>query len=249
MEIKLTDKDKKQLASPQDIYQIMQRILLRENQIDREREHFWIIGINQAGYMLYIELISLGNLSATVIEPMNVYRIAVMKNASRIIAVHNHPSGSVIPTESDKEITDRLIQVGKILNISLDDHLVISPNEYFSFRHSGLMSELESSQKYVPTYQLIEQIRQQEQMIAKQAVQTAQQSENIARLAAIQWQQTLKSERAQRKQIEQQAKTERVQKQALLAALITQGVSLQSIAEMLDLSLTELETLMTDQHE
>lgn len=57
------------------------------------------------------------------IEPINVFRVAVMKNASRVIMVHNHPSGSLSPSEADKDITDRLIQVGRILV----DHLIITP--------------------------------------------------------------------------------------------------------------------------
>jgi len=113
MEIRLTDKDKKQITSPDDIYGIMQRILLRENKIDREKEHFWIIGMDMADYILYIELVSLGSVKSTIVEPMNVYRFAVMKNAVRVIAVHNHPSGNLTPSPHDKDTTDRLIQVGR----------------------------------------------------------------------------------------------------------------------------------------
>lgn len=159
MEIKLTDKDKKLVNHSDDVYDIMQRILLRENKIDREKEHFWIIGMNTAGYILYIELVSLGSVRSTVAEPMNVYRIAVMKNATRVIAIHNHPSGNVNPSDDDKEITDRLIQVGRILDIKLEDHLVISTTTYLSFKAIGLMEILGASLKYVPTYQIEERIR------------------------------------------------------------------------------------------
>ena len=86
-----------------------------------------MIGMNQAGYILYIELIALGSYKSVDVEPMNVFRVAVMKNASRVILVHNHPSGSLTPSDADKDITDRLIQVGRILNIDLIDHLIITP--------------------------------------------------------------------------------------------------------------------------
>ncbi|MDF0605844.1 JAB domain-containing protein [Neisseriaceae bacterium TC5R-5] len=134
MQTKLSDKGKKQISHPDDVYAIMQRILLRENKTDREKEHFWIIGMNTAGYILYIELVSLGGVRSTTVKPMNVYRIAVMKNATRIIAVHNHPSCSLKPSESDKDVTDRLIQVGRILNIKLEDYLIISTHHYVSFK-------------------------------------------------------------------------------------------------------------------
>ena len=123
MDIKLTSHDKRYIAGTDDVYKIMQRVLLRENKIDREKEHLWMIGMNEAGYILYLELIALGSYKSVNIEPINVFRVAVMKNASRVIMVHNHPSGSLTPSEADKDITDRLIQVGRILV----DHLIITP--------------------------------------------------------------------------------------------------------------------------
>ena len=104
---------------------------------------------------------------------MNVFRVAVMKNASRVILVHNHPSGSLTPSEADKDITDRLIQVGRILNIDLIDHLIITPKSYISFRSTKLMDELEQSLKYVPTYQVVERIRKEEKLIAKEKLVVA----------------------------------------------------------------------------
>ncbi|MFQ0973665.1 JAB domain-containing protein [Gilliamella sp. CG35] len=170
MDIKLTKHDKRYIESTDDVYSIMQRVLLRDNQIDQEKEHLWMIGMNQAGYILYIELIALGSYKSVDVEPMNVFRVAVMKNASRVILVHNHPSGSLTPSEADKDITDRLIQVGRILNIDLIDHLIITPKSYISFRSTKLMDELEQSLKYVPTYQVVERIRKEEKAkIAKLA--------------------------------------------------------------------------------
>lgn len=101
MDIKLAKNDKRYIEGVEDVFFIMQRILLRENKIDQEKEHFWIIGMNQAGYILYIELISLGTFKSVEVEPMNVFRVAVMKNASRVIAVHNHPSGGLKPSTAD----------------------------------------------------------------------------------------------------------------------------------------------------
>lgn len=69
---------------------------------------------------------------------MNMFRVAVMKNACQVIAVHHHPSGRLALSLSDKDITDRLIQVGRILNIKFVDYLIISPPvSYTSFRYIG----------------------------------------------------------------------------------------------------------------
>lgn len=168
MDIKLAKNDKRYIEGTDDVYNIMKNVLLRDNKIDQEKEHFWIVGMNLAGYILYIELIALGSYKSVDVEPMNVFRVAVMKNASRVIAVHNHPSGRLSPSVTDKDITNRLIQVGRILNIEFVDHLIISPLSYTSFRSIGLMDELEKSLKYVPTYQVVEQIRKEEKQIAKE---------------------------------------------------------------------------------
>lgn len=213
MDIKLSKNDKRYVEGSDDVYEIMQRILRRENKIDREKEHFWIIGMNEAGYILYIELIALGTVRSVPVEPMNIYRVAVMKNATRVIAVHNHPSGRLVPSKEDLDITDRLIQVGRILNISLIDHLIISTEAYESFKSMGLMDELEKSLKYVPTYQVIEQIRKEEKAIARDAVKTAK---DIAKAA------------------KNETKKERQQKEALVIALWEKDVSTEQIAIIMD---------------
>ncbi|PXZ07592.1 DNA repair protein [Gilliamella apicola] len=213
MDIKLGKNDKRYIESSDDVYSIMQRVLLRENKIDKEKEHFWIIGMNEAGYILYIELIALGSVKAVNIEPMNVYRVAVMKNATRVIAIHNHPTGRLAPSKADLDITDRLIQVGRILNIALVDHLIISTEAYDSLKSRGVMDELEKSLKYVPTYQVIEQIRKEEKAIARDAVKTAK---DIAKAA------------------KNETKKERQQKEALVIALWEKDVSVEQIAIIME---------------
>ncbi|WP_081301513.1 JAB domain-containing protein [Gilliamella sp. Fer1-1] len=219
MDIKLTKHDKRYIESTDDVYSIMQRVLLREDKIDQEKEHLWMIGMNQAGYILYIELIALGSYKSVNIEPMNVFRIAVMKNASRVILVHNHPSGSLIPSEADKDITDRLIQVAHILNIELTDHLIITPKTYISFRNIKLMAELEQSLKYVPTYQVVERIRKQEKQIAKEKLAVERDKTKTA-------QQKAKAEKARREKAESE-------KEILINALLEKGVSIENIAKIL----------------
>ena len=169
MNVKLTDKDKIKISTPDDLYGIMQRILLRENRIDREKEHLWIVGMNTAGVILYIELVSMGSVKGTLVEPMNVFRVAILKGATRIIAVHNHPSGVLDVTPEDEDCTDRLIQVGRIINISVEDHLIISTAGYVSMKVLGFMDRLAASQKYVPTYQLVNDIREDEKRVREDA--------------------------------------------------------------------------------
>ena len=113
MNVKLTEQRKIKLLNSDDVFEIMQKVLGRENKIDRDKEHFWIIGLANNNKALFIELVSIGSVKTTVIEPMNVFRVAILKNAVKVILVHNHPSGELTPSEDDKDVTDRLIQVAR----------------------------------------------------------------------------------------------------------------------------------------
>ncbi|MCX8727557.1 JAB domain-containing protein [Gilliamella sp. B2838] len=230
MDIKLTKHDKRYIEGTDDVYSIMQRVLLRDNQIDQEKEHLWMIGMNQAGYILYIELIALGSYKSVDVEPMNVFRVAVMKNASRVILVHNHPSGSLTPSEADKDITDRLIQVGRILNIDLIDHLIITPKSYISFRSTKLMDELEQSLKYVPTYQVVERIRKEEKLIAKEKLAVANNK--------------IKAEKDKTKAEKEQKEAALAQAKALANALLNKGVDIETIAKLMEVTPKKVERIL-----
>ncbi|MBD78550.1 MAG: DNA repair protein [Crocinitomicaceae bacterium] len=154
MNVKLTESQKIKVLCSDDIYGIMQRILLRENKIDQNREHLWTISLDNAHKVLNIELVSMGTIKRTLVEPMEVFSVPLQKRAVKIILVHNHPSGEVKPSENDKDITDRLIQVGKIMDVPVLDHLIITDKTYYSFKDTGLYEELEKSTKYVPAYEL-----------------------------------------------------------------------------------------------
>ncbi|MFD1002954.1 JAB domain-containing protein [Ohtaekwangia kribbensis] len=169
MTIELSDKQKIKLLNSDDVYTVMQGILLREEKIDQEKEHFWMIGLANNNRILYIELVSLGSVNAVTVEPMNVFRVAVLKGAVKAIIAH--PSGELKPSDADKDLTDRLIQVGRILNIPVIDHLIISVNSYLSFVDTGLFEQLEDSTKWVPAFELIERIKKEEKKIRDQAVQ------------------------------------------------------------------------------
>lgn len=167
MDIKLSNDEKIKILNSDDIYGIMQRILLREEKIDQGREHFWVIGLETNNRLLFIELISLGTINKTLVEPMEVFSFALQKRAVKIILCHNHPTGELRPSDNDKDITDRLIQVGLIVNTPVTDHLIISEKSYLSFADTGLLDELSKSTKYVPPYVLAERMKKEATEIAK----------------------------------------------------------------------------------
>lgn len=172
MDIKLTEEEKIKVLNSDDIYGIMQRILLREDKIDQDREHFWVIGLATNSRILFIELISLGSVNKTLAEPMEVFSFALQKRAVKIILCHNHPSGELKPSEGDKNVSDKLIQVGIIVDTEVIDHLIISDKSYLSFKDIGLMDELRQSTKYVPKYVM-------EQRIKKEVIEIANRKNSI----------------------------------------------------------------------
>ena len=180
MEIKLAELEKIKLINSDDIFLIMQQILLREDKIDQDKEHFWVIGLTNVNRIQYIELVSIGSVNSTIVEPANVFRLAIQKNAVKIILIHNHPSYELKPSSEDKETTYRLIQVGAILNIDVIEHLIIGPKSYLSFCDTGLLEGLSQNSKFLPAYELEEVVRQEELIIREEAV-TAAQEEGMER--------------------------------------------------------------------
>jgi DNA repair protein RadC len=139
----------------------MQRILLREQKVDRGREHLWTISLDMGLKILNIELVSMGSAKATVVEPMEVFSIPLQKRATSLVLVHNHPSGILLPSTADEDMTDHLIQVGLIMQVPIVDHLIISESSYYSFKNTGLLDDLSRSVKYVPKYKLEQRFERQ----------------------------------------------------------------------------------------
>jgi DNA repair protein RadC len=149
MNVRLTSDQKIKILNSKDIFTIMQQILLRENKIRRNQEHFWVIGLNNANKILFIELVSLGASNRVDISPPEVFRMGIYKLAVKMVLVHNHPSGTTQVSEADKDFTDRMLKSGAMLNIEVIDHLVITEDAYTSFVDTGLMYELKRSGNYV----------------------------------------------------------------------------------------------------
>ncbi|MDB5144383.1 MAG: radC [Mucilaginibacter sp.] len=122
------------ILSSRDGYNLMRRHL-----VDLNHEEFWIILLGRASKVLGKELISKGGLSGTVADPKVIFHIALQHQASGIILVHNHPSGNLKPSHQDISLTKNLTAAGKMLDIQIFDHLIITDNAYFSFGDEGLL--------------------------------------------------------------------------------------------------------------
>ncbi len=145
MNVRLTKEQKIKVLNSADIYAIMQQVLLRENKIRRNQEHFWVVGLNQNNKILFVELIGLGASNRVNADPPDVFRMAIYKLASKLILVHNHPSGSHEVTDADLNFTDHMLKVGKLIHVEVLDHLVITETSYTSFEDRGIMNQLRKS--------------------------------------------------------------------------------------------------------
>lgn len=148
MNVRLTEEQKIRILNSEDIFKVMQQILLRENKIRRNQEHFWVVGLDNKNKILFIELISLGAVNSVQVSPPEVFRMAIYKIAVRMILIHNHPSGSTEPSNADKDLTDRMIKTGHLINIEVVDHLIISEKNYLSFVDEGIFDELKKTGRY-----------------------------------------------------------------------------------------------------
>jgi len=147
MEVKLNKKQKVTISGAEGIYLIMRQILRRENKIGQGQEHFWMVGLNQANKILYIELIALGSANMASIKPREAFRMAIYKLAVRVVMVHNHPGGDATPSMDDQDLTDHFIQAGKFLKVEVIDHLIISDETYHSFFDTGIFEKLQESKR------------------------------------------------------------------------------------------------------
>src|SRR5687767_6252772 len=105
MTIHIPEANKIQVMNSLGVFKLMHEVLLREEDIDRGREHFWIVSLAHDNQILNIELISLGSMNKTIVEPTEVFSFALQKRAAKIILVHNHPSGGLTPSDEDLDLT------------------------------------------------------------------------------------------------------------------------------------------------
>ncbi len=113
--------------------------LIRGDLMDLPHEEFWVILLNRANRIIRKKRVSEGGVSGTVADPKIIFKLAVDELASGIIVVHNHPSGNLKPSESDINLTKKIKEAGKVLEISLLDHLIIAHDRYFSFADEGFL--------------------------------------------------------------------------------------------------------------
>jgi DNA repair protein RadC len=106
---------------------------------DEKKEHFIMLMLDAQNKVIRTSTVHIGTLTSSLVGPREVFREAVREGASSIVVVHNHPSGEPEPSEADIEITRRLAEIGKALDIPLLDHVIIGEGDYVSLRTRGVL--------------------------------------------------------------------------------------------------------------
>ncbi len=116
--------------------------LLHRYLADVDREHFVVILLDRKNQVIGFHTVSIGSLTASVVHPREVFKVAILSNAAAVIFGHNHPSGDPTPSAEDKALTSRLVEAGAILGMQVLDHVVIGDgtSRHFSFADEGLLS-------------------------------------------------------------------------------------------------------------
>jgi len=119
----------KRVTCAKDVFDLFHERLRNEKQ-----EHFYIIILSTKNHILGEHLVSKGILDAAIIEPREVFRPAVKSAASRIILIHNHPSGDPTPSDEDLEVTKKLIDAGEMMNIKVLDHVIVGDGKWWNYQ-------------------------------------------------------------------------------------------------------------------
>lgn len=103
-----------------------------------EREHFKVIFLNTKNAIIGDEDISIGTVNASLVDPREIFKMALMYKAVHLILMHNHPSGIPTPSQNDIDVTKRMVKAGHVLGIEILDHIIIGDGNYISLKEQSL---------------------------------------------------------------------------------------------------------------
>ncbi len=130
----IESEEKPKITSSKDAYDVLKADLL-----DIPYEAFWVILLNRANRVTHKYQISQGGVSGTVADPKIIFKRALEELASGIIVAHNHPSGNLMASQADIDLTRKLKEGGRLLEIQVLDHLIVAGQKYYSFADEGLI--------------------------------------------------------------------------------------------------------------
>jgi DNA repair protein RadC len=123
----------KKISSSKAVFEIMQPIIG-----ELPHEEFWVLYLNNSNKVIYKAQLSKGGITGTVVDIRLLFKMALEQNATAVLLTHNHPSGKLLASDADIQITKKIKEAGKTLEIHVLDHIIITENGYLSFQDAGI---------------------------------------------------------------------------------------------------------------
>lgn len=127
-------KGKKPITSPEVVVQVAKSYFKNS-----DREHFICFALDTRNNIIGLNTVSIGCVDSTIVHPREVFKFAILANATVVIFAHNHPSGDANPSSDDIAMTKRLQEAGKIIGIEVIDHIIIGDGIHKSMKAAGLI--------------------------------------------------------------------------------------------------------------
>lgn len=124
-------------VTPQDLSEMISAYRLKMGSLPYER--FVLISLNASFSIVSEDIVAEGTIDQATVYPRKIVELAIKHGATTLIFVHNHPSGDVTPSEMDQIITRSLVLAARTVGVTVYDHIIVSPNGYFSFREQSLL--------------------------------------------------------------------------------------------------------------
>ena len=143
--LRLSDKSRdglRQINGPQEVFE-----LIRKDIFQKDKEHLFLLSLNTRNKLLAKDLISIGTVNETLVHPREIFKKALIRNAVKIILVHNHPSGDPNPSTEDIKITERIAKSGKEVGIPLVDHIIVCNNDFTSLKALNIFNNYKFKEK------------------------------------------------------------------------------------------------------
>lgn len=123
------------ISSSKEAYQ-----LIKGHLIDLDHEQFWMLILTRSNKVTHVRRVGEGGFESTIADPKKIFKMALDCKASALIFAHNHPSGALKPSQADLQLTEKLVNAGRLIDIRVLDHLIITSEGFFSFSDEGLIT-------------------------------------------------------------------------------------------------------------
>jgi len=126
--------DFEKITSSKDVFRIMHSHIG-----DLDHEQFWVLMLNNSNKVIFKLPLSKGGITATMVDTRLLFKNALAQGATALVLAHNHPSGTLQPSEADKSITQKIKHAGELLDIKVLDHIIVTEKTYFSFADESML--------------------------------------------------------------------------------------------------------------